>query len=334
MVLISESKALFLGVPLNKRRNLTVAELTRFELDSGYYELRHGKTFITDEGRIQRGKSSRQLRQEAKLRGIDVETGKQLVQEEELTPEEQLSPEEPEFEGERELSGDEIDKLVQAKYPNMPVRRAGEGQQEWIRRFNEWRMRELGGLFDPRAEFRGVFSAENIGIALKAVAGGIIGSGILNVLAGTANIVGGGIQITSAGTAGGFASGLGIAGLSIREAVGKLAVKGAMGIAGFDGIMVWMASDNVLTGTAFTMKKLRDAVKAGILTRREMDKEIRIVQGWIDAATKLVEVSASLNPFIIPFRRILLINAEKSQKDFDLEVELIDIEFEKLKGGK
>ncbi|KKK70590.1 hypothetical protein LCGC14_2922470, partial [marine sediment metagenome] len=67
------------------------------------YELRHGKTFITDEGRIQRGKSSRQLRQEAKLRGIDVETGKQLVQEEELTPEEQLSPEEPEFEGERDV---------------------------------------------------------------------------------------------------------------------------------------------------------------------------------------------------------------------------------------
>ena len=128
---------------------------------------------------------------------------------------------------------------------------------------------------------------------------------------------------------GGFALGLGIQGLSISAATAKLAVRGAMGIAGFNGIMVWMASDNILTGTAFTMKKLKDSISKGVLTQKQALREADKVQGWIDAATKLVKTSAALNPFILPFRNILLINAKKSQKDFDLEVGLIKKTFPK-----
>jgi len=128
---------------------------------------------------------------------------------------------------------------------------------------------------------------------------------------------------------GGLATGLGIAGMSIPKATEKLAVRGAMGIAGFDGIMVWMASDNVLTGTAFTLRKLREAVKAGALTQKEALKETELVQVWITRARKLVETSVALNPFIMPFGGILLINADKSQKDFDLEVKLIKKTFPK-----
>ncbi len=169
-----------------------------------------------------------------------------------------------------------------------------------------------------------LFGAANIKATLQSL-GLVAGTGIITGLtslfaAGTAGV---------ATTSGALASGLGIAGLSIPAAAAKLAVKGAMGIAGFDGIMVWMASDNVLTGTAFTVKKLREAVKAKVLNRREVNEELDIVQQWIDAATKLVEISAAVNPFIIPFRRILLINAEKAQKDFDLEKELINVELKK-----
>ena len=135
-------------------------------------------------------------------------------------------------------------------------------------------------------------------------------------LVGTTPIIKGGIGA-------GLIQGLGIAGLTIPAATAKLAVKGAMGIAGLDGIMVWMASDNVLTGTAFTLKKLRESVEMGAITHEEALKETRLVQQWINAARSVVETSAKFNPFIMPFKNILLINADKAQKDFDLEVKLI-----------
>ena len=173
------------------------------------------------------------------------------------------------------------------------------------------------------------FGIENITATLQAI-GLTAAPAIMATLTG---LLGGVTVPTTAGAAttagGGLAAGLGIAGLSISAATAKLAVKGAMGVAGFDGIMVWMASDNVLTGTAFTLRKLREAVKSGAITQEEALTETELVQGWIDAATKLVETSAELNPFILPFRNILLINADKAQKDFDIEVALIKKTFPK-----
>jgi len=187
------------------------------------------------------------------------------------------------------------------------------------------------------AEEKAYFGEKNIKETFQAA---FLALGIPSIIAGIKSFLGGstaaaavskattittGSSATGAGyiTTGGFAQGLGIAGLTISEATAKLAVKGAMGIAGMDGIMVWMASDNVLTGTAFTLRKLREAVKSGAISKSQALKETETVQKWIDAATSLVKTSATVNPFIMPFKNILLINAEKAQKDFDLEVALI-----------
>ena len=350
MVLISEDKALFLGVPLNKRKDLTVEELTKFELDSGFYVLRNGKTFITDEGREQRGKGPRQLRLEAERKGINVETGEQVFSEK-FTGEEKVKDpfadevehqELTEAEEQLPAIGPAVDALLEENAQiQRDIARQIELRNLGIQKTKE-EMAEAQELFlkaqkrsEEERKGESVFSAGNIKRTLQSL-GLAFGPAVISaVLTTVGSITGAGVSAVGTTKVGaGLASGLGIAGLSIPEASAKLAVKGAMGIAGFDGIMVWMASDNVLTGTAFTMKKLRESVKAGILTRREADKEIKLVQEWIDAARNTVEVSVAVNPFIMPFRRILLINADKSQKDFDLEVELIDVEFEKLKGGK
>jgi len=89
------------------------------------------------------------------------------------------------------------------------------------------------------------------------------------------------------------------------------------------GIVAWLASDNVLTGTTFTMRKLRDSV-VDETTREEALEETEEVQSWIDTATTFVNVATRINPLLWPFRHIFMVNARKAQVDFDLEVMLIE----------
>ena len=155
-----------------------------------------------------------------------------------------------------------------------------------------------------------------MGISGAAAAGGAGAGGSF-----TAGEIIGGAQGGGLGTAGAAATSGGVAGLLGGAGVAKTV---AGGIIGFDGIMVWMASDNILTGTTFTLKKLREARKAGVITKKEANKVIDGVQTWIDSSVAFVTLSATLNPIIFPFKKILLINAEKAQLDFDLEKKLIN----------
>jgi len=96
----------------------------------------------------------------------------------------------------------------------------------------------------------------------------------------------------------------------------------AAGVLTGSGIVAWLASDNVLTGTTFTMRKLRDTV-VDETTRAEALDGAEEVQSWIDTATTFVNVATRINPLLWPFRGIFMLNAKKAQFDHDLEVRLI-----------
>jgi len=127
----------------------------------------------------------------------------------------------------------------------------------------------------------------------------------------------------------GLLTGATIGGVAATGVAGSTALKGATAVSGVDTIMVWMASDNVLTGTAFTLRKLREAVKSGAISQSSALAEARLVQTWITYATEFVDNSIELNPILLPFARILKVNAAKAQKDYDLEVKLIKKTFPK-----
>jgi len=96
------------------------------------------------------------------------------------------------------------------------------------------------------------------------------------------------------------------------------------GIIGIDGIMSWLASDNVLSGVSYTLGKLRAVAEAGIITKEEGLVMLDKVQEWKDYATNFLKVSSIVNPLLWLFRGILLVNAEKGQLDIDLERKLIE----------
>lgn len=91
------------------------------------------------------------------------------------------------------------------------------------------------------------------------------------------------------------------------------------GIIGLDGIMSWAATDNIITGTSFTLIKLREAAEAGTITKEEALAQLDRVQKWKDYATTFLKVSTIVNPLLWIFRGILLTNAEKGQDDINLE---------------
>jgi len=102
------------------------------------------------------------------------------------------------------------------------------------------------------------------------------------------------------------------------------AAKGASAVMGVDTLMVWLAQDNVLTGLGFTVRKLREAFKAGVRTSEEVYDEIEQIKKWQDAAESVVRISTELNPLLIPFKEILLANVDKAKKDLELEIAIID----------
>ena len=144
-----------------------------------------------------------------------------------------------------------------------------------------------------------------------AVAIGTAGLGIWAILTGTS------------ATTGGAAAGSAI--ITPKGAVGAVG-----SVLGIDTLMVWLAEDNVLTGLGFTIRKLRDAVAAGIKTESEVNAIVKKVLAWQDTAAGVVRTSTDLNPFLLPFKGILLANIEKSKVDVDLELDLMDELFKRM----
>ena len=94
-------------------------------------------------------------------------------------------------------------------------------------------------------------------------------------------------------------------------------------IVGVDGIMTWLASDNIVTGSGFMINKLKDAVEEGVITQKEALEEMDKVQEWKDYATNFINVSTIANPLLWLFRKILLINTDQAQLSIDTERKII-----------
>ena len=142
-------------------------------------------------------------------------------------------------------------------------------------------------------------------------------------------------NVAPVGGAGGLIAGLGtklksiglgaagMLGLTTWAGAGAAAIKGTLALSSVDVLAVWLASDNVITGIAFTIKKMREAAEAGIVDEAEINAELTRVQGWMDIAAKTVTTSCKVNPVLLPFKGAFLANVEKGQFDFDYEKKLL-----------
>jgi len=88
-------------------------------------------------------------------------------------------------------------------------------------------------------------------------------------------------------------------------------------IAGADSIAVWLASDNIVTGTTFPMNRLKEMVEAGTVTKEEALEEISTIQQWKDYATNFISVSGIVNPLMWLFRSLFMKNTELAQTNID-----------------
>ena len=205
---------------------------------------------------------------------------------------------------------DRITAQVKAKYPNMPTRNELETDQEWFRRYNAWRMEELGGYYDPRGEFRSVFGKENLGITGKTFGGGMFGAGsqmLLSVFPLAAQYFGW-TQTTTTGKI-----------LKIGPFKLKTLLRGgawaAGGLSGADTLTVWLASDNIITGAAFSANMVLEAFENNEITREEALRQMDEVQTWVDDSEGFVKTSVKANPVLWVFGKQFLINARKGQSD-------------------
>lgn len=96
-------------------------------------------------------------------------------------------------------------------------------------------------------------------------------------------------------------------------------------LAGADAIATWLSSDNIITGTGFTMNKLRNAVESGAITKEQALADVEHVQGWKDFATNFVNVSTFVNPLLWLFRGVFMTNTELAQVNIDLVKSQIEI---------
>lgn len=88
-------------------------------------------------------------------------------------------------------------------------------------------------------------------------------------------------------------------------------------IIGYDALIGWLASDNIITGTTFSLLKIRNLVETGTITKDEAYTQIQMAQDWKDKATTFLEVSTILNPLLWLFKTQLLNNADLAQQNID-----------------
>ncbi len=95
------------------------------------------------------------------------------------------------------------------------------------------------------------------------------------------------------------------------------------GLLGTSLMTAWLASDNVLSSSAFTMIKLREAVESEDMSKAEALDEADEIQTWIDIGRSVVNIMTRINPFLWPSRGTYMVNADKAQADYDLELRRI-----------
>lgn len=114
-----------------------------------------------------------------------------------------------------------------------------------------------------------------------------------------------------------------------KQFAARLGVGAVSGLAGTDTLAVWLASDNIMSTSAFHIKTLKESVKAGNLTNSEAMAEFEKVQGWANVAEELIRKSVTFNPLLIPFKGVFIANVEMVQSKLNLEKEILKAQVEK-----
>lgn len=96
-----------------------------------------------------------------------------------------------------------------------------------------------------------------------------------------------------------------------------------VGAIGTDAMMAWLASDNIMSGVSIHARDLGYNVRQGIITKEEALSQLDDLQAWKNRAERFVKISSKLNPILMPFGRIMMTNAHKSQADLDLQKQII-----------
>ncbi len=116
----------------------------------------------------------------------------------------------------------------------------------------------------------------------------------------------------------------------IKQLITSKAFQKIVGTAiGTDVLGAWLASDNIITGTGFFINSVVEGVETGRLTKDEAFTRIDEAQGFKDSAERFVRISGSVNPLLIPFKKLLLINADIAQgrlDDVKDQIEFIDVQ--------
>lgn len=102
------------------------------------------------------------------------------------------------------------------------------------------------------------------------------------------------------------------------------------GIAGTDGIMAWLASDNILTGANMYANNLGDAVTFGQMSPQEALVQIQELKETANNASNFVKLSSRVNPALWLFGKPLMINAAQSKQAIEFQEQQI---LRQLTGG-
>jgi hypothetical protein len=101
---------------------------------------------------------------------------------------------------------------------------------------------------------------------------------------------------------------------------------GVLAVTGIQSMMTWLASDNILTGASMFSRDVANNVRFGNITPEQASEGLDEAQRDVNYAKRFIKTSATINPLLWPFYKLLATNAEATQRSIDLQKKLIGLE--------
>ena len=99
--------------------------------------------------------------------------------------------------------------------------------------------------------------------------------------------------------------------------LGARMIKAGAGLVTFSGIMIWLASDNIVGTMSIYGRDLAEDVQWNRIDSDVALEKFDEGQGFIDYAKSFVRYTTALNPLLWPFRKIILLNMATAQLAMD-----------------
>ena len=93
-------------------------------------------------------------------------------------------------------------------------------------------------------------------------------------------------------------------------------VKFAGGVASVNVLAAWLASDNIVDGMNIHLNGIARQVENGTMTKEEAGAVIAQLAEWQASAGNFANISATINPLLIPFKDVININVEGNALEF------------------